>query len=248
MKNKKKFNFKLISFDKLNSTNLKLKSLIKKNKKNNYLCISANYQSNGYGRNKAKWYSYVGNIHLSILIKPNCYLNKVNQLSFLTSVSLGELFYNLSKKVKINYKWPNDILLNKKKVAGIIIETSSNIKSKVNWIIIGVGINIKKYPKFEKIEFQATSLNKEKIFVQKRVALNLFINYFFNNYFDWKRNGFAKVKRKWLSNLYKEKNKIIVKSNNEIVKGTFVNLYNDGSLKLLINNKAKKFSFGNQII
>mgnify|MGYP000277078869 CR=1 FL=1 len=52
--------------------------------------------------------------HLSILIKPNCYLNKVNQLSFLTSVSLGELFYNLSKKVKINYKWPNDILLNKK--------------------------------------------------------------------------------------------------------------------------------------
>ena len=68
MKNKKKFNFKLISFDKLNSTNLKLKSLIKKNKKNNYLCISANYQSNGYGRNKAKWYSYVGNIHLSIVI------------------------------------------------------------------------------------------------------------------------------------------------------------------------------------
>ena len=63
--------------------------------------------------------------------------------------------------------------------------------------------------------------------------------YFFNNYFDWKRNGFAKVKRKWLSNFYKEKNKIIVKSNNEIVKGTFVNLYNDGSLKLLINNKAK---------
>ena len=245
---KESLKFKIIYFKKLNSTNLKLKTLIKKNKNINNLCVSSNYQTKGYGRRNTKWYSYSGNIHLSILIKPNCHLTKVNQLSFLACLSLGEILMNLVKKKKISYKWPNDILLNKKKISGIIIETSSNIKSKVSWVIIGIGININKYPKNNKIQFPATSLSNENIFVEKDFVLKLFIKNFFKNYFYWKKNGFAKIKRKWLSNLYKEKNKIIVKSNNQIYKGIFVNLSNDGNLKLLINKKIKNFSFGNQLL
>lgn len=245
---KESLKFKIIYFKKLNSTNLKLKTLIKKNKNINNLCVCSNYQTKGYGRRNTKWHSYSGNIHLSILIKPNCQLMKVNQLSFLTCLSLGEILKNLVKKKKISYKWPNDILLNKKKISGIIIETSSNIRSKVTWVIIGIGINISKYPKNNKIQFPATSLNDERIFVEKDFILKLFIKNFFKNYLYWKKNGFAKIKRKWLSNLYKEKNKIIVKSNNQIYKGIFVSLSNDGNLKLLINKKIKIFSFGNQLV
>ena len=157
-------------------------------------------------------------------------------------------FKEFSKKKKISYKWPNDILINKKKISGIIIETSSNIRSKVTWAIIGIGINISKYPKNNKIQFPATSLSDERIFVEKDFILKLFIKNFFKNYLYWKKNGFAKIKRKWLFNLYKEKNKIIVKSNNQIYKGIFVNLSNDGNLKLLINKKIKIFSFGNQLV
>ena len=245
---KESLKFKIIYFKKLNSTNLKLKTLIKKNKNINNLCVCSNYQTKGYGRRNTKWHSYSGNIHLSILIKPNCQLMKVNQLSFLTCLSLGEILKNLVKKKKISYKWPNDILLNKKKISGIIIETSSNIRSKVTWVIIGIGINISKYPKNNKIQFPATSLSDERIFVEKDFILKLFIKNFFKNYLYWKKNGFAKIKRKWLFSLYKEKNKIIVKSNNQIYKGIFVNLSNDGNLKLLINKKIKIFSFGNQLV
>ena len=245
---KESLKFKIIYFKKLNSTNLKLKTLIKKNKNINNLCVCSNYQTKGYGRRNTKWHSYSGNIHLSILIKPNCQLMKVNQLSFLTCLSLGEILKNLVKKKKISYKWPNDILLNKKKISGIIIETSSNIRSKVTWAIIGIGINISKYPKNNNIQFPATSLSDERIFVEKDFILKLFIKNFFKNYLYWKKNGFAKIKRKWLFNLYKEKNKIIVKSNNQIYKGIFVNLSNDGNLKLLINKKIKIFSFGNQLV
>ena len=245
---KESLKFKIIYFKKLNSTNLKLETLIKKNKNINNLCVCSNYQTKGYGRRNTKWHSYSGNIHLSILIKPNCQLMKVNQLSFLTCLSLGEILKNLVKKKKISYKWPNDILLNKKKISGIIIETSSNIRSKVTWAIIGIGINISKYPKNNKIQFPATSLSDERIFVEKDFILKLFIKNFFKNYLYWKKNGFAKIKRKWLFNLYKEKNKIIVKSNNQIYKGIFVNLSNDGNLKLLINKKIKIFSFGNQLV
>jgi len=244
---KKKINFKLIRFDKLKSTNLKLKSLINKKKELNNLCISANYQTNGYGRRNTKWYSYKGNIHLSILIKPNCNIQKINQLSFATAISLGEILTNLSNK-KIAYKWPNDILINKKKFAGIIIETSSNTKLNVKWAIIGIGINTKNYPKFKKIDFKATSLRKEGIFLENEFFLNLLINNFFNNYLDWKKNGFSKIKKKWLSSLYKKDNKIIIKFNNKKYKGTFINLCNDGSLKVKINKDIKKLSFGNQLI
>ena len=85
---KESLKFKIIYFKKLNSTNLKLKTLIKKNKNINNLCVCSNYQTKGYGRRNTKWHSYSGNIHLSILIKPNCQLMKVNQLSFLACLSV----------------------------------------------------------------------------------------------------------------------------------------------------------------
>ena len=91
-------------------------------------------------------------------------------------------------------------------------------------------------------------MRKEGIFLENEFFLNLLINNFFNNYLDWKKNGFSKIKKKWLSSLYKKDNKIIIKFNNKKYKGTFINLCNDGSLKVKINKDIKKLSFGNQLI
>ena len=244
---KKYIDYKIIFVDKVTSTNSELKSLIRKNNKLNNVCLCAENQSKGYGRRNTKWFSYNGNIHLSILIKPNCILSKINQLAFVTSISIGEVIKKISKKKEIKYKWPNDILLNKRKLAGVLIETSSNIK-KIKWAVIGVGVNIKKHPNFKNNNFLATSLNKEKIFIEKKVLINLFVSNFFKNYSIWKKNGFSQFKNKWVSKLYNTKNAIIIKYHDKINKGKFLNLYDDGSLKLLVDNKVKKFSFGDQII
>ena len=131
------------------STNLEIKKILLKNKKINNYCLSANKQLKGYGRRNTKWFSYDGNLHLSILIKPNCNLDIVNQLSFMSAVSIGETLTNINKNINIEYKWPNDILLNKKKISGIIIETSSYLNKKIKWVIIGIGLNFNKYPKLK---------------------------------------------------------------------------------------------------
>ena len=109
----KKYN--LIKFRTVKSTNLEIKKMISSDIKNNNLCLSADKQTNGYGRRNTKWFSYNGNVHLSILLKPKCQINEVNQLSFVTSISLGDTLKKIKENINVKYKWPNDILLNKKK-------------------------------------------------------------------------------------------------------------------------------------
>ena len=94
----KKKDFNLINLDKVDSTSKRLKYLIKKNNKIDNVCVSSNFQTDGYGRRKSKWISYNGNLHLSILIKPFCNIKVVNQLSFISAISMGEL-------IKENTNW-----------------------------------------------------------------------------------------------------------------------------------------------
>ncbi len=239
--------YKLINFKKVKSTNLELKKILKKKKSINNLCISAEHQTAGYGRRNSKWFSFKGNVHLSIFVIPKCSLNRVNQLSFLTSLSIGQTLKKMKKNINFYYKWPNDIILEKKKVGGVLIETSS-LKNKINWVIIGIGINIKKYPNLNQNFYQATSFKNQKIKIDKKKFIDIFLINFFKNFNNWEKKGFNFIKKKWLFNIYKENNTIKIKDKNKIIIGKFPSLTSDGSLKLNINKKIKLFSFGDQII
>ena len=238
--------FKLINLKNVTSTNIEIKKFINKKFKN--ICLTSDLQTGGYGRRKTKWFSYKGNMHLSILLKPNCFLNVVNQLSFVSAITIGDTLKKIKKNIKFNYKWPNDILINKKKAGGIVIETSSNKDIKIKWVIIGIGLNIKKSPKLKNINLKATSLIDEKILIEKKIFINFFLKNFFKNYNLWKIKGFDPIKKKWLLNIYKKNNKITIKNNNKIVNGTFVDLLSNGAIKLKINNNQKNFYYGDQII
>ena len=238
--------FKLINLKNVTSTNIEIKKFINKKFKN--ICLTSDLQTGGYGRRKTKWFSYKGNMHLSILLKPNCFLNVVNQLSFVSAITIGDTLKKIKRNIKFNYKWPNDILINKKKAGGIVIETSSNKDIKIKWVIIGIGLNIKKSPKLKNINLKATSLIDEKILIEKKIFINFFLKNFFKNYNLWKIKGFNPIKKKWLLNIYKKNNKITIKNNNKIVNGTFVDLLSNGAIKLKINNNLKNFYYGDQII
>jgi len=242
---KKKYN--LINLKTVKSTNLEIKKMISSNKNINNLCLSADNQTDGYGRRNAKWFSYKGNIHLSILVKPKCSINEVNQLSFMTSITLGDTLKKIKSNINIKYKWPNDILLNKKKIAGVILETSSFVNKKIKWVIIGIGLNIKKSPNLNTKEFKITSLNKEKIYVRKDDFIDLFLQRFFRNYEFWKKKGFNFIKKNWISNVYKKNNKIVVKYQNNYIKGKILDLLINGGIKLKTSKETKELFYGDQI-
>ena len=102
--------------------------------------IVADEQDEGIGRRKKKWASPIGGLWMSLIIKPKIEFAKINMISVISAVSVCEAINDISQ-LKTNIKWPNDILINEKKLAGILIDTNTN-NSKNEYIVVGIGINI----------------------------------------------------------------------------------------------------------
>ena len=117
---------------------------IAQNKKENGTIVIGQKQTNGKGRLNRKWISPKGSISFSIILYPKYTINESLLLPILTSVCLSSsIKRNLN--LETNVKWPNDITLNGKKVAGIVIDASFQSNS-IESIVIGIGINYRINP------------------------------------------------------------------------------------------------------
>ena len=155
----KNFNYKNV-----NSTNNTAINLIKqKNFKVGF--VIAENQKKGRGQRGKKWVSYKGNLFVSIffsLEKINLTLKELTKINANLIIKLISFYY----KKKIILKLPNDILINKKKICGILQETVQ--KNDIQYLIVGIGLNLVKSPKIK--EYPTTNLydlTKYKISVNK---------------------------------------------------------------------------------
>jgi len=107
----------------------------------NGLVIVSDEQTAGKGRAERKWVSDIGGLWFSILvIKPNILASNTNQIQMLSAVSVCETI-NAITNLNTKIKWPNDILINSKKVGGILVDVG--IKGpKIDYLVIGIGINV----------------------------------------------------------------------------------------------------------
>jgi BirA family transcriptional regulator, biotin operon repressor / biotin---[acetyl-CoA-carboxylase] ligase len=143
---------KQFSFKNINSTN-DLAVRIIKNSGNKFGIIIAEKQKKGRGQYGKKWTSFKGNLFVSIffpITKINLSLKKLTEINCLLVKKLISSFY----KGKILIKKPNDLLIKKKKISGILQETL--LCSGEKFIIIGIGINLTKNPKIK--DYPATNL------------------------------------------------------------------------------------------
>ena len=137
----------------------------KESLKNSSHLLSAHFaeqQSAGRGRNSREWISPFGqNIYLSLAWQSNLNFADIEGLSLAIGVEIAESLETNTDEV-IEIKWPNDLLVNQKKLGGILIETSSSKKNSLE-IIIGIGINVfMKNEDATKINQDWTSLEKYK--------------------------------------------------------------------------------------
>jgi BirA family biotin operon repressor/biotin-[acetyl-CoA-carboxylase] ligase len=132
---------RIYHYKKINSTQQLAISLAKSNIDHEHgTVIVADEQMEGIGRAKKKWASPIGGLWMSLIIKQKIEIAKINLISVISAISVCEAIYKISH-VKSYIKWPNDIIINEKKIAGILIDTNIN-NSKNDYIIIGIGINI----------------------------------------------------------------------------------------------------------
>lgn len=103
--------------------------------------VLAEGQSRGRGRLGRNWSSPKGKgIYLSIILRPSFSPSEVSRLTLLTAVAVSEAIKNMTG-VSVSIKWPNDLLIDEKKVAGILTELNAEV-DRVKFVIVGIGINV----------------------------------------------------------------------------------------------------------
>lgn len=149
---------KYIHFDEIDSTSTYLKHNYKDY--DTFTFVSANYQSDGHGRNNRNWYGQKGkDLLFSFLIKDKEIIENYAKLSLICAKTIMELLLEFGIK-EISYKWPNDVYVNGKKICGILLEGVS-YSNNIEAIIIGIGINVNSFDFPSGIEDIATSIKME---------------------------------------------------------------------------------------
>ena len=146
-------------YKEIESTHLYAKSIANKEDENGKLII-ADVQKNGIGTNGRNWYTGEGkNIAMTLILKPKA---KIQEYSTLT-VDIAKAMQNAIKElynIDLTIKEPNDLMLNGKKICGILTEAST-AGEKINYLLISVGFNVNEVDFVEDIINTATSLKKE---------------------------------------------------------------------------------------
>lgn len=150
--------YKIKHFNEINSTH----KYVKENYKNlkDRTVILADMQSNGIGTHGRVWYTgRENNIAMSILIKPNCNIENLKNITTKIASSIQKAI-NEMYNINLEIKFPNDLLLNGKKICGVLTEINT-ISEKVNYLIISIGFNVNETHFDEETANIATSLKKE---------------------------------------------------------------------------------------
>ena len=235
--------FEIIKFESIDSTNEEAKRLIKKNGICNPSVIISATQTAGNGRYGNQWLSASDNLYCSLVKKVDIDLYEAAKYSFLTAVAVGETIAGLvSGAPEINYKWPNDILLNKKKVSGILLESLRDSKGSV-WIVIGIGVNLNSTPRDGKM--QVTSIFETGV---SEVDVDDFLKKLLVNFKSqenvWKNQGFSCIRAAWLKHAYKLEEEIRVNLPKKTFRGKFEGLSQNGELEVLVGDKKLLVSSG----
>lgn len=203
---------------------------------NEGLVVVATEQSAGRGRHGNVWSAPKGNLYMSFLLRPDCTPSDAGQYSFLIAVALSSTLDEfMSAEHEKKLKWPNDVLINNKKIAGILLESDLSPQGKVSDLYIGVGVNILNSPE-GKISVSDIS--------EKTTSVEYFLNLFLkkiSEYYDlYNKNGFKEIKELWVSQAYKLGQEISVRLPNETLKGVFEGVDENGTLLLQLDNGERQ--------
>lgn len=173
-------NYKLISFDKIPSTQDYAHELIARGGATDHTAIWALAQSAGRGRFRRPWVSHHGNLYISFIFSSP---ERDARLAYAVAVAIAETIASFG--IHPTIKWPNDILVDGKKISGALIEYSGP------FVIIGIGINVKSNPTVDR--YQTTKMDN-----YSDVPLEALMKRLMRNMDKWHNADFRSVRARWL--------------------------------------------------
>jgi len=235
--------YRLVSYDSVGSTNDEAKCLAREGVADGTF-VWALEQTAGRGRRGRAWISPPGNLYASLILRPDCSPHQAAQLGFVAALAIGDALGAMVPQLGgLAYKWPNDVLVNGRKISGILLESEMTAVDKLTFLIIGVGVNLTASP--QGMAFPATSVAEEcDGEVVPAAMLEKFSGHFEWWKERWQTEGFAPVRAAWLAAATYRGEEIRVHLEAATLHGRFLDLDQQGALLLEADGEHRRISAG----
>ena len=235
-------------FEELDSTQ-NFAQQIAADKKENGTIVIAEKQTSGRGRLDRKWTSPKGGIWFSLIIHPKFDVSSSTLIPILSAVALSKSIKKILG-VETEVKWPNDIILNGKKVAGILVDASVQANN-IDYLILGIGINfdidikklekrLSKTPNFYGVNSLRGNNNK----TPPKILLKEFLFQFEKNLSSLDKGEKAKIVKEWTKIAAGIGRKITINTSSGKISGISQGIDTDGALKIKTKKKIERILVG----
>jgi BirA family transcriptional regulator, biotin operon repressor / biotin---[acetyl-CoA-carboxylase] ligase len=221
----------LVALDSVGSTNDEAKTLAVAGAADGTV-VTSREQTRGRGRRGRDWASPPGNLYMSLLLRPQAPMARLPELGFLAAVALTDtLAPLLPEAARLDHKWPNDVLLGERKLAGILVETAG-VASGVShtWAVIGIGVNLARHP--SDVDRPATSLSAAGSALAPDDLLAPLLDRLLARRDQWLAHGFAPLREAWLARAAGLGEAISLRGPRGAESGVFAGLDESGALLL----------------
>lgn len=183
--------------------------------------VQADMQTGGRGRRGNAWISPKGNLYQSIILRPIEDKQSWGQLSFVIAVALAKAaaFIGIPSQ-DIALKWPNDVLVKGRKLAGILIEARDDC------LILGTGVNVAHAPD------DRSKISDYNAAITVDDFRDIFLDYIMDYYYLWEIEGFTSIRTTWIACAYKIGETIQARLADRVHEGVFEDLDEQGILLL----------------
>lgn len=209
------------------------------------LVIRADRQSAGRGRRGRSWSSPSGNLYASLLLRPQRPISEAAALGFVAVIAVGDAVESLlPPSAEVRHKWPNDLLVNGRKVSGVLLETQAGPDGRPDFLVLGIGVNLADHP--AGTSYPATDLRAEGAgLIAPQALLERLLAAFSPLYDVWEAEGFGALLPAWRRRAAGLGERIEVRLEREAVSGIFRDLAPDGTLLLaLADGSERRISAG----
>ena len=224
--NKKLPDWQIFTFDEVDSTNDVIKNYCTQSGKP--VVVRALKQVAGRGRRGRKWISQKGNLFFSFAWEID--LRDLGMLVLISSLSLWQTLHLLNPRLKIEIKWPNDILIDGKKVSGMLLE-----KGPENFMIAGIGVNVSQRPPESDVMYPTTSLSESGVDISADDLMEKYLIKLSNNFALWQQGHINDLRQEWLDAVKGVGKTIEVHQENVVIRGIFKGI--DENAHLLLENE-----------
>lgn len=232
----------VLCFDSIDSTNLKAKALASQGAAEGTVVL-AQSQTMGRGRKGRSWSSPCGTgVYLSLILRPDFPPRKATQLTFLTAVAAVKAIEKMGE-IDVKIKWPNDLLIGRRKLAGILTEISTDTEA-INYAVVGLGININTPSEGYDTAVKSIAVSLQEASGQRHTRLNFVRHYLveFEKYYHQMLNeGFSTILDLWKKHSNIIGRDVEVSLIDTTLQGVATDIEVDGVL-MVTDNKGKTHS------